>query len=106
MMVDLGEEPMIKQSIFTVIANIYSEKENHHVHEWLGGTFDSYDKAYEFWDVWNPPKKEIQDIMKKRREQGDFSHHELEIGVYSDDPYESRNLAFMNTTIDGKNERD
>ncbi len=105
MNVDLGEEPQNKNTTFTVTANIYSEEANDYIHTWTGGTFKSYDEAYEFWDEWEPPQEEIDKIMKLEREQGDYSHHELEIGVWSNDPDDDSELAFMNRTIDVENER-
>lgn len=105
MIVDLGEEPVIKRAIFQVTANIYSERENNYIHNWFGGEFSSYDRAYEFWNDWDPPKEEVDLIMKKQRESGDYSHHELEIGIWSLDQRETSNLAFMNTTLDFTNER-
>ena len=105
MVVELGEEPLYKDANFTISANIYSEKVNDYIHHWDGGTFDNYDEAYEVWDRWELSKDEIEDIMKHEREEGDYSHHELEIGILSDNPKEPRELAFMNRTVDGDNER-
>lgn len=105
MLVDCGEEPTIPDAKFTVAANIYSECCNEYVHHWEGGTFDNYDEAYEFWDKWDPPKEEVDEVMRQRREEGDYSHHELEIGVWSENPNESAFLAFMNETLDYEHER-
>lgn len=105
MVVDLGEEPSIKNARFIVEAKIYSESKNDYIHCWFGGEFSSYDKAYEFWDCWNPPKEEVDLIMKKQRESGDYSYHELIIGIWSLDQRETSSLAFMNTTLDFDNER-
>lgn len=105
MLVDLGEEPHNKDATFTVTANIYSEQANEYIHHWEGGTFDNYDDAYERWDRWEPSKDEIDQIMREERENGDYSHHELEVGIQSNDPEESRELAFMNRVVDEENER-
>lgn len=105
MLVDLGEEPCNKDATFTVAANIYSEQANDYIHHWEGGTFDNYDDAYECWDQWEPSQDEIDQVMKYERENGDYSHHELEVGVWSSDPKESRELAFMNRVVDEENER-
>ena len=105
MIVDLGEEPSIKNARFIVEANIYSELKNDYIHSWFGGEFSSYDKAYEFWDCWNPPNEELIRVMENQRKSGDYSHHELEIGIWSLDQNETRTLAFMNTTLDSANER-
>lgn len=105
MIVDLGEEPSNKEATFTVSANIYSEEANTYIHHWDGGTFDNYDDAYECWDQWEPPEDETDTIMQNERKNGDYSHHELEIGIWSNDPEESRELAFMNRTVDEVNER-
>ena len=104
MIVDLGEEPTIPRARFQVLASIYSEKEGDYIRQWFGGEFSSYDKAYSFWDEWDPPKCDICKFMKRRRELGDFSHHELEIGIWSLDPNETSNLAFMNDTLDLEHE--
>lgn len=105
MLVDLGEEPSNKNATFTVTANIYSEQANEYIHHWDGGTFDNYDDAYERWDQWEPSQDEIDQVMQKERENGDHSHHELEVGIWSDDPEENRELAFMNRVVDEENER-
>lgn len=105
MLVDLGEEPRNKDATFTVAANIYSEQANAYIHHWEGGVFNSYDEAYEFWDKWEPSENDISQVMSKERENGDYSHHELEVRILSNDPEESRELAFMNKTIDELNER-
>lgn len=106
MVIDFGEEPHIKRATFKVVANIYSESENNYIYRWLGGEFSCYDKAYDFWDFWSPPKEEIEAVMKKRRDLGDYSHHEIEIGVFSSDDRETACLAFMNCTVDYENEKD
>lgn len=105
MLVDLGEEPLNKDATFTVTANIYSEQTNIYIHHWEGGIFDNYDDAYECWDRWEPSQDEIDQVMMKERENGDYSHHELEVGILSNDPEESRELAFMNRGVDEENER-
>lgn len=105
MLVNLGEEPHNKNTTFIVSANIYSEQVNDYIHLWVGGIFNNYDDAYEFWDKWDPPIEEMNSIMEQQRKKGDYSHHELEVGIYSNDPNESRELAFMNKTIDEEHER-
>jgi hypothetical protein len=105
MLVDLGEEPRNKNATFTVAANIYSEQANEYIHHWDGGTFDNYDDAYDFWDQWEPSQNEIDQVMMKERENGDYSHHELEVGIWRNDPEESKELAFMNRTVDEEHER-
>lgn len=104
MIVDLGEEPVIKDTSFIVSANIYSEQANDYIYRWHGGVFDNYDDAYEFWDQWDPPSREVNNVMKFQRIKGDFSHHELEISIFSSDPNEIRSLAFCNRTIDEEHE--
>lgn len=104
MIVDLGEEPINKHAKFTVSASIFSEEANTYIHHWDGKTFDNYDDAYEYWDQWDPPQSEIDEIMRIERSDGDYSHHELEVGIYSDDPDDFSELAFMNRTVDEENE--
>lgn len=104
MIVDLGEDPKIKDAGFIVSANIYSELANGYVKHWSGGEFTTYDEAYEYWDIWEPPSNEVEDFMKKERLNGDHSHYELEIGIFSKDPNEPNSLAFMNRTIDVEHE--
>lgn len=106
MLVDLGEEPTIKNAHFTVFAAIYCESINDYIHHWEGGTFLSYDEAYDCWNEFDPPKEEINAIMEKQRASGDFSHHELEIGITSNNAMETSSLAFMNTTIDLEHEKE
>ena len=101
MIVDLGSEPKNPVGLFEVSADIYSEQENSHVHHWHGGSFENYDEAFEFWDQWEPSENEIYSIMKRRRENGDLSHHELEIGIYSE---LEEDLAFTNRSIDSEHE--
>lgn len=105
MIVDLGETPSKEdqENTYTVSANIYSEKANDYIGHWDGGTFDSYQKAYDFWNYWEPPKDEIDETMRKERESGDYSHHELEIGVWCDNI--DCSLPFMNMTLDLENEK-
>lgn len=105
MLVDLGEEPQNKNATFIVSASIYSEEANDYIHTWNGGTFNNYDYAYDFWDRWEPLQNDIDSIMLKQRNNGDYSHHELEVRINSNDPEESHELAFMNRTIDEENER-
>lgn len=105
MLVDLGEEPSNKNATFIVAASIYSEQTNTYVHYWEGGIFNNYDDAYECWDQWEPSQDEIDQIMMNERENGDYSHHELEVRICSNDPEENRELAFMNKVIDEENER-
>ncbi len=105
MIVDLGEEPHNKDATFTVAANIYSEQANTYIYHWEGGIFDNYDDAYEYWDQWEPSQDEIDRVMMEERENGDYSHHELEVGIWSNDPEESSELAFMNRVVDEANER-
>jgi len=88
---------------FNVVANIYSEYVNEYVHHWFGGTFSDYDKAYDFWNNWWPDKKEITKVMTMRRVDGDYSHHELEIGLY--DAY-GNNLKLYTETVDYDNENE
>ena len=88
---------------FTVTANIYSEQTNDYIAHWEGGTFDNFQEAYDFWDEWEPPKEEIDNTMLKEREKGDYSHHELEIGIWCDNI--NYDLPFMNMTLDGEHER-
>ena len=102
MQVDMGVEPLDKQRTFTVEANIYSELANCYIAHWDGGTFDNYDSALDYWDDWALPSDEVESIMKKQREKGDYSHHELEIGIYSNDIFE---LPIMNMELDVGNER-
>ena len=101
MLVNLGSEPINKNNIFTVSANIYSEKVNGYIKHWDGGTFTNYDDAFKFWDSWEPSEDEICSIMKLQRERGDFSHHELEIGIYRD---VEEDLAFTNRSLDIEHE--
>ena len=101
MIVDLGSEPKDPYGLFDVVAHLYSEKENSYVYGWKGGIFNNYDDAFEFWDQWEPSENEIYSIMKRRREDGDLSHHELEIGIYSE--FEE-DLAFTNRSIDAEHE--
>ena len=105
MMVDLGNpvKPEDQQNTFTVTANIYSEQVNDYVKHWEGGTFDNFQEAYDFWDEWEPPIKEIDETMSKERENGDYSHHKLEIGIWCDDI--DYDLPFMNTTLDYEHEK-
>lgn len=105
MLVDLGEEPRNKNAIFTVMASIYSEQANAYIHHWEGGTFNNYDDAYEYWDSWEPSQEEINQVMQKERANGDYSHHELEVRIQSNDLEESSELAFMNRVVDEENER-
>lgn len=104
MLVDLGTEPHNKNATFTVSAAVYSEKENTYIHKWPDKKFPSYDAAYEYWDRWNPKNKELTELMKKRRADGDMSHHELEICIISSDPNETSDLAFFNKTLDEEHE--
>lgn len=101
MIVDLGSEPKDPYGLFDVIAHLYSEKENSYVHVWKGGIFNNYDDAFEFWDQWGPSENEIYSIMKRRREDGDLSHHELEIGIYN---IVEEDLAFTNRGVDTEHE--
>lgn len=101
MIVDLGSEPNNPVGLFKVSADIYSEKEDCYVHHWSGGSFNNYDEAFEFWDQWEPSENDIYSIMKRRRENGDLSHHELEIGIYSKN---EEDLAFTNRSIDSEHE--
>lgn len=100
MLVDLGEEPKHKNGPFTVAADLYSEQANHYVKHWEGGVYDNYDEAFDRWDRWTP--RNLKKIMEERRKLGDYSHHELEIGIYS--KYDT-DLAFMNTTLDEGHEK-
>ena len=102
MIVDLGSEPKNKYTTFTVSAYIYSERENCYVEHWEGGTFDNYSEAFERWDSWEPSENEIYSIMKRRRENGDYSHHELEIVITAKEEYD---LAFTNRSLDVEHER-
>ena len=102
MIVDLGSEPKNKYGTFTVLAGIYSEKEDKHICEWRGGTYNTYDEAFERWDSWEPSENEIYSIMKKQRENGDLSHHELEIGIYS---WGEVDLAYTNRSLDVEHEK-
>lgn len=105
MIVELGEEPTIKNTIFRVIATIYSEEENERIYAQLGGVFDNYNNAYEFWDKWQPSNKTIKEFMKDRRNFGHCGHHELEIMIESDNPNETSSLAYTNTTLDPDGEK-
>lgn len=108
MLVDMGNKPSNPHALFQVIARIYSEKENEYVKAWIGGVFPAdYEKALEFWDEWEPPKQEIENTMQYRRENlHDYSHHELEISIATNDIYEESTLAFMNSTLDGEHEKE
>ena len=105
MIVELGEEPTIKNTTFRVIASIYSEEENERIYIQLGGIFDNYDSAYEFWDKWQPSNKILKEFMKNRRKSDHYGHHELEVFIDSDDPNETSSLAYTNTTLDPDGER-
>jgi len=102
MLVDLGEEPIHKKGPFNVVAKIYSEKENDYIYTKVLGRFNNYDAAFECWDSTNPSIDVIKKIMTQQRDKGDYSHHELEIGIYSDLDCD---LAFLNTTLDPWHER-
>lgn len=102
MIVDLGEEPVNKIGKFRVVASIYSEKINSYIYSKTLGRFNNYDDAYECWDSTDLEESLVNDIMKKQRDAGDFSHHELEIGIFSPIEY---NLAFMNKSLDVENEQ-
>lgn len=105
MIVSLGKHVTIKdqQNTFVVSANIYSEKTNDYVKHWDGGTFDNYQEAYDFWDEWEPPKDEINQFMSDVRDNKDYTHYELEIGMWCDDI--EYDLPFMNMTLDLEHER-
>lgn len=105
MLISLGESIPLEdqQNTFVVVANIYSEKINDYVDHWTGGTFNTFKEAYDFWDEWEPPKDEIDQFMLETRAKGDYSHHELEIGVWCDDL--DYDLPFMNMTLDLEHER-
>lgn len=105
MIVSLGDRIKTENqhNTFIVSANIYSEKANDYVKHWDGGTFDNYQKACDFWDDWELPKDEIDRFMFEQRENGDYSHHELEIGIWCDDL--DCSLPFMNMTLDVEHEK-
>ena len=105
MIVELGEDPTIKNTTFRVIANIYSEEENERIYTQLGGIFDNYSNAYEFWDKWQPSNKIIKEFMNHRRNSGHYGHHELEITIESDNPNETSSLAYTNMTLDPDGEK-
>ena len=98
MIIDCGYEPINKFGNFTVSGNIYSETDNTYVEHFDGKTFTNYYKALAFWNEWMPPYKELSEYMNKIRESGDFSHYELEVGLWSDDCHDS--LEFMNMSLD------
>ena len=100
-MCDCGRIPTSSRGKFTVTANIYSSDCNDYVHHWFGGVFSNHDYAYAFWNSWWPNKKEIDEIMEERRAEGDYSHHELEIGLWDED---GTDLEFYNETLDYENE--
>ena len=108
MLVDLGTKPRNENNVTTPVytyrvqANIYSEKKNDYVAEWIGGTFTNFSEAFEFWDNWQVPSDEVDEIMKKERENGDYSHHELEVAIWCDD---IDDLPFMNMTLDCEHEQ-
>lgn len=105
MLVNLGSPVRLEdqQNTFTVTANIYSEQANDYVGCLEGGTFDNFQEAYDFWDEWEPPKEKIDEKMLEERASGDYSHHELEIGIWCKDL--DYDLPFMNMTLDGEHER-
>lgn len=97
MIIDCGYEPRNKFGNFTVSGNIYSEIANTYVEHFEGKTFTNYDKALEFWNEWMPPYKELSEYINEIRESGDFSHYELEVGLWDDSGYA---LEFMNMSLD------
>lgn len=103
MQVDMGTEPSKEEKIgiFTVQANIYSESANDYIAHWDGGVFNNYDDALNYWDDWALCANEVDEIMHQRRLDGDHSHHELEIGIYSNSLCD---LPLMNLELDVSNE--
>lgn len=99
MLVSLGEDPVIKRAKFSVTADIYSVQDDDYIHEWFGGEFSSYDKAFEYWDIWNPPEDQVLDILSMQM-PGDY---ELEIYIWSSEIDEPSELAFLSRALEVSN---
>ena len=70
---------------FTVYANICDG--NDYIKNYIGGEFDDYDEAYEFWDGWSPDREDVKrTIMEDSKESGTpLNEYDLQIGLWDED---------------------
>lgn len=81
---------------YDVTANVYSEECNDYIEHWHGGTFDTFEEAEEFWEMWLPPADEVQAAVDNDWTEDMSDHYELEVGVWDHDTGEGVDECFWN----------
>ena len=89
---------------YTVSANVWCEHTNDYTGDhWVGGTFESYEEAQDFFLGWMPDGGELREACREDSAylpEGASRHYEVEVAVWDEDGNLAEEDDFYTETID------